>query len=385
MRLLAIIIAGASALETSPTQCAIDPGITGEELAISGSKLRFVGLTPLVTRRESSDGVERVAIRAASTAYSWSIVDGVLVFEKAACVPEADSAGLRAGPTPARAAVAAAAVACTPGVGGKALGALVLAGGARAQGSCEDVVEIDVYVPAGGDVDDCDVDAVELADFEVWRREEGYWWGEYTFLGAEGDPFASASWNYGYDHYWGFIHLELEGNSLRQRNVFVYPPSADCDEDPTVSGEGDCGVNGNERIFSADQSASDCDGNLAGPYVTYGLTLDTKTTVLGDDTVVYSVKLPGDSGGAFNQNQLTTLPGNGVRVRTAQGFSFGAEQPEYASYYREYKLANRTEWLAKLAEVRAANGILDSDHCAWVSGSPPESGTTCAEHFGFDA
>ena len=38
-----------------------------------------------------------------------------------------------------------------------------------------------------------------------------------------------------------------------------------------------------------------------------------------------------------------------------------------------------------LAEVRAANGILDSDHCAWVSGSPPESGTTCAEHFGFDA
>ena len=76
MRLLAIIIAGASALETSPTQCAIDPGITGEELAISGSKLRFVGLTPLVTRRESSDGVERVAIRAASTAYSWSIVDG---------------------------------------------------------------------------------------------------------------------------------------------------------------------------------------------------------------------------------------------------------------------------------------------------------------------
>ena len=385
MRLLAIIIAGASALETSPTQCAIDPGITGEELAISGSKLRFVGLTPLVTRRESSDGVERVAIRAASTAYSWSIVDGVLVFEKAACVPEADSAGLRAGPTPARAAVAAAAVACAPGVGGKALGALVLAGGARAQGSCEDVVEIDVYVPAGGDVDDCDVDAVELADFEVWRREEGYWWGEYTFLGAEGDPFASASWNYGYDHYWGFIHLELEGNSLRQRNVFVYPPSADCDEDPTVSGEGECGVNGNERIFSADQSASDCDGNLAGPYVTFGLTVDTTTTVLGDDTVVYSVKLPAHLGAGFNQNQLTTLPGNGVRVRTAQGFSFGAEQPEYASYYREYKLANRTEWLAKLAEVRAANGILDSDHCAWVSGSPPESGTTCAEHFGFDA
>ena len=77
-------------------------------------------------------------------------------------------------------------------------------------------------------------------------------------------------------------------------------------------------------------------------------------------------------------------PGNGVRVRTVQRF-FSDGQPSYASFYREYKLANRTEWLAKLAEVRAANGILDSDHCAWVSGSPPESGTTCAEHFGFDA
>ena len=378
--MFALLLVLPAVVKASPT-CAIDPGIAGEELAISGSKLRFVGLTPVVTRRESSDGVERVAVTAASTAYSWSIVDGVLAFEKAACVPESDAAGPR---TPTRA-VAAAAVACAPGVGGKALGALLLAGGARAQESCEDVVEIDVYVPGGGGGDACDVDAVELADFEVWRREEGYWWGEYTFLGAEGDPYASASWNYGYDHYWGFIHLELAGNSLRQRNVFVYPPSAKCDEDPSVSGAGECGVNGNERIFSADQSASDCDGNLAGPYVTFGLTVDTTTTVLGDDTVVYSVKLPGDSGGAFKQNKLTTLPGNGVRVCTAQGFSFGAEQPEYASYYREYKLANRTEWLAKLAEVRAANGILDSDHCAWVSGSPPESGTTCAEHFGFDA
>ena len=149
-------------VKASPS-CAIDPGIAGEELAISGSKLRFVGLTPVVTRRESSDGVERVAVTAASTAYSWSIVDGVLAFEKAACVPESDAAGPR---TPTRA-VAAAAVACAPGVGGKALGALLLAGGARAQESCEDVVEIDVYVPGGGGGDACDVDAVELADFEV--------------------------------------------------------------------------------------------------------------------------------------------------------------------------------------------------------------------------
>ena len=76
-------------------------------------------------------------------------------------------------------------------------------------------------------------------------------------------------------------------------------------------------------------------------------------------------------------------PGNGVRVRTAQGFTFGDEQPDFASFYREYKLGSRDEWLAKLAQIRAANNILESDECVWVAGEPPESGVTCEEHFGF--
>ena len=42
----------------------------------------------------------------------------------------------------------------------------------------------------------------------------------------------------------------------------------------------------------------------------------------------------------------------------------------------------KDEWLAKLKEVRAANNILASDECAWVTGGA--SGTTCSEHFGFD-
>jgi len=50
---------------------------------------------------------------------------------------------------------------------------------------------------AACDACECDISKVDLADFEVWRREEGYWWGEYSFYGAEGDPYASASWNYG--------------------------------------------------------------------------------------------------------------------------------------------------------------------------------------------
>ena len=106
-----------------------------------------------------------------------------------------------------------------------------------------------------------------------------------------------------------------------------------------------------------------------------------RAQVLGDDTVIYSVRIPDAMGGGINQNQLTTLPGNGVRVRTAQGFSFGAEQPSYASFYREKKVT-KDEWLAKLKAVRAANNILASDECAWVTGGA--SGTTCSEHFGFD-
>ena len=132
---------------------------------------------------------------------------------------------------------------------------------------------------------------------------------------------------------------------------------------------------------SRGRTARNCIGNLAGPYTQGGFTLDTTTTVLGDDTVIYSVKIPDAMGGGINQNQLTTLPGNGVRVRTAQGFSFGAEQPSYASFYRETKVT-KDEWLAKLKAVRAANNILASDECAWVTGGA--SGTTCSEHFGFD-
>lgn len=230
---------------------------------------------------------------------------------------------------------------------------------------------------------DC-LSELQLSDFEVWRREEGYWYGEYTLLGAEGAPFTSEAWKYPYDHYYGFIHLELVGNALKQRNIFVYPPqTADvCIEDGTTVGEGVCGINGNEKVFSADQEASDCDGNLAGPYAYGAYTLDTTTTILGDDTVVYSVKLPAAFGGGFTQNQLTTLPGNGVRVRTAQGFDF-AGSPSYASFYRETKFASRDDFITKLAEVRAAEGILESDYCGWDS-SNQASGVTCAEHFGFE-
>ena len=143
-----------------------------------------------------------------------------------------------------------------------------------------------------------------------------------------------------------------------------------------VLGAGECGVNGNEKIFSAAQSATDCSGGLSGPFFQYGMQLDTETRLIGDDTVLYQVRLNGD----LTQNQLTSLPGNGTRVRTAQGLYAG--NPTYASFYRERKVS-REEFFALLDAKRIEYNILAADHCGFDNGNQP-SGVTCEEHFSMD-
>ena len=113
-------------------------------------------------------------------------------------------------------------------------------------------------------------------------------------------------WNYPYQSYRGFITGEIAGwvaltiahdpfyqtlfssaknlldhanhfsdnlwniNAYRQRNVFLYPPqdSNVCDSaNDAVKGDGVCGVNGNTKIFEADQVATTCSGGgIEGPY-----------------------------------------------------------------------------------------------------------------------
>ena len=79
--------------------------------------------------------------------------------------------------------------------------------------------------------------------------------------------------------------------------------------------------------------------------------------------------------------QLTTLPGNGVRVRTAQGFAFGIELPGSSSFYREYRLANEDAWLAKLQEIRQVANVHVEDMCRFDSSSAPVDNPNCFEHF----
>merc|ERR1712130_220154 len=169
----------------------------------------------------------------------------------------------------------------------------------------------------------------------AYRRENGWWIGEYTFLGADGNPFISQSDPYRlYDHYKGFIHLEIEGCQLKQRNIFLNPSSNDS-------------LGGDERLFQADQDSNSLDGTLEGPYFTFS----TKTTVLNDITVLYEVR---DANGNIFQNQLTTLPTEEYRVRSAQGFFNGFAS--YLSFYRETKVTEQ-EFYYELNKTRIEYNI----------------------------
>lgn len=247
-----------------------------------------------------------------------------------------------------------------------------------------------------------------LDTFEVWRREAGWWVCNYTLLNNEGlvdyNPSESKdSGEFDYRNYFGFIKIQLVGDTLYQRNVFLRPPVNLELYAETIGDETRCRVDklklagfstrwdyilnaktktatpvkpgttdraqietfpngrsklpamkdlkdidyskGTEKYFEAKQSAVDNHGNLAGPYeVVPGFSVPTTTTVFGDDTVLYQV---GDGKGGLSQNQLTTLPGDGTRVRTAQGFGYS----EYASYYREEKI-DEANFYAAITEMR---------------------------------
>ena len=123
--------------------------------------------------------------------------------------------------------------------------------------------------------------------------------------------------------------------------------------------------------------------HISGSY--FGI--PTYTTMIDDHTVLYHV---GDSPTIY-QNQLTTLPGEGTRVRTAQGFNFATLLPDYASYYRETKFEDNVDeegvvikmakekFLEKLAEYREfyiipeANRIADVEEFFTTGLEPGES------------
>lgn len=223
----------------------------------------------------------------------------------------------------------------------------------------------------------CDPKDVQLSDYPQWREEEGYWIGEYSFFGAEGDPYVSAQWNYPYDHYKGFITGNINGNAYRQRNVFLYPPQTaeNCSVDNTVAGAGVCGTNGNTRMFEADQSATTCSnvpgegGTIEGPYA--GGAFYTKTTLVGEENallyqVFYNPVIFGlSSDDVLNQSQLTTIvtnaQGQTTRVRTAQGFGLDGS-PTYASFYRETKVT-KEKFYEEFKTTLASFNILESDTC----------------------
>eukprot|EP00977_Amphora_coffeiformis_P028719 scaffold36700_cov176-Amphora_coffeaeformis.AAC.1 len=224
---------------------------------------------------------------------------------------------------------------------------------------------------------------VPLDSFPQWQAEVGYWVGEYTSLhyhsfdppvsttaftvyGADGSPNQSANFNYRYDAYRGFITGNVQGLAYRQRNVFLYPPqfAEQCEVNDSVIGEGVCGINGNSKIFEADQVASvgTTDGSISGLFA--GL-FDTQTTLIGrDNALLYQVFF----GDVLFQSQLTTLTQgpDGVqrRTRSAQSFNPGTAEPSNLSFFRERQVT-KEEFYNLLEETLMEYNILESDTCAW--------------------
>jgi hypothetical protein len=218
---------------------------------------------------------------------------------------------------------------------------------------------------------------VVLADFPQWQAEVGYWIGTFTFYAADGAPKKNAGWNYRYDDYRGFITGNVKGNSYRQRNVFLYPPQFEraCEEQVDssmgIAGEGKCGVNGNTKVFSADQSATTCSenperaGDIEG---LFGANISTTTELVGKGNALLYQCFLGD---ALLQSQLTTLTIDGVtgarrRTRSAQGFHNG--MPRFTSFYREGKVT-KEEFYRELEQTLTGYNIMGSDTCTWVD--PP--------------
>jgi len=171
-------------------------------------------------------------------------------------------------------------------------------------------------------------------------------------------------------------------NAYRQRNVFFYPPQSEpnCENNNSTQGVGICGLNGNTKIFSADQQATTCSTNPAqggAIEAPYAEVFETTTELIGaDNALLYQVFLSG----ALFQSQLTTLTVDGEtgqvrRTRSAQSFASGV--PSSMSFYRERKVDEVTFYEEMEATIEEYN-ILESDTCAWRDNpafAPPIIGT----------
>eukprot|EP00986_Skeletonema_menzelii_P008857 scaffold3858_cov153-Skeletonema_menzelii.AAC.4 len=221
----------------------------------------------------------------------------------------------------------------------------------------------------------CDPNDVVLADYAQWVAEKGYWIGEYSFYGSDGQPNVSPSWPYPYN-----ASTETCGSA-----------------NPNVIGNGTCGTNGNSLVFFADQEATTCSdnpelaGDVNGPFQSAYGTLNTTTELVGaENSLLYQIFVPGFENPL--QSQLTTLTKSqgseefDIRTRTAQGFNVATGEQTSASFYRERKVS-KVDFYTELSNTIEEYNILDSDLCFLNGGSGriPVDGYTpgydqCVEH-----
>jgi hypothetical protein len=128
-----------------------------------------------------------------------------------------------------------------------------------------------------------------------------------------------------------------------------------------VIGSGTCGVNGNTKLFEADQSSTTCDGgNIEGLYA--GM-FPTKTTLVGNNALLYQVFYDK----AIVQSQLTTITEDSsgeanYRTRSAQGFDPMTQRSNSMSYYRERKVSKEV-FYEELSHAISAYNVNMEDLC----------------------
>lgn len=233
----------------------------------------------------------------------------------------------------------------------------------------------------------CDPSAVNLLDFEYFRKDEGYWCGDATFLGADGNPLQSDVFPYPYENYKIFWLDSIDGDDIQNRTLVMYPPLSPerCAElsaadIPNALGSGVCGVNGAGKIYVGDQSASDCSGTVTGSLRPGSSPLFSEATLLTDSIQAYREEFI--EGGVLLLNGITTLQ-NGALVTNGQ--IWNPLQPPgldqlYASYFDRLHKCSEAEFFAEIAFWSNRYDIPAGETCGIDSANMP-SDTTCAEFF----
>jgi len=184
---------------------------------------------------------------------------------------------------------------------------------AKVQFAVDDTIITGDALPPIEDPHGCDPATQDLLDFEYYANQDGYWCGDATTLGSDGNPFQINAFPHPYANYKIFIQVKVEGPELKTKTLVIYPRESferclEIEEAgfPTslVPG-GRCGVNGAGKVYVGNEVASDCKGGLVGVFPLGQLQFFAESKLLSERIQVYRQET--EEGGALILDDVSTL------------------------------------------------------------------------------